>query len=169
MSCETAESQQDRGDRASRILIVEEAAQLSRQIAAGLRSMGFGPVYVANDRHEALDLAVQKRPDVALVDVQGEAIGGIAAVRQLHSVLNRPVIVTSDARFADAMRDLEDVGIYGHVVKPLTREALSAAIHVAWRRFCESHRIREEVSRLKQAIRVYDMRDTGAPRGTGGC
>lgn len=52
----------------AKVLIVEDEMLVAADLEASLEELGFQPIGVAADRESALRL-VQKRPDVALVDV----------------------------------------------------------------------------------------------------
>ena len=71
----------------------------------------------AKDGREALELARQRRPDVAILDIDMPQIGGIEAARMLRSEFgrNRPLLIASTGGMhAD---EAERSGMFDHVFK----------------------------------------------------
>jgi DNA-binding NarL/FixJ family response regulator len=87
----------------------------------------------ASSAEEALDLALQARPDVMLVDIDLPGMSGVQLVRELAPRLPKTRIVmltvsTSDRDVMEAVR----YGAVGYLTKDLSPEELSAGVRSAW-------------------------------------
>ena len=79
---------------AGRVMIIEDEAIISMDIAAIVREMGHEVTGIAATRTEAVDLAARERPDLVLADIQlADRSSGIDAVNDiLKMVPDLPVI-----------------------------------------------------------------------------
>ncbi len=115
---------------ALKVLVVEDHP-VNQEVAAGfLADMGHRAV-IAETGEAALDLAVKGGFDAVLMDVNLPGISGIEAMRRLRRLPGLealPVIgVSAHAQRAD-MEACRAAGMHDVVAKPLTPEALAAAL-----------------------------------------
>ncbi len=130
---EAAEKQTAAPARAGLHILIAEDNPVNRAVAAGLLQHTGHRVSLANDGHDAVSLYRRERFDLILMDVQMPALDGLAATREIRSLeakLGRsaPIIaMTAHAMEGDRERCLA-AGMNAYLPKPLTREALLAAI-----------------------------------------
>lgn len=113
-----------------RLLICDDQAT----VRDGLRLMlslepDFAVIGTAQDGAEAVELAVQTRPDLVLMDLKMPVMNGIEATRRLIAGLpaTRVLVLTTydaDEWVFDAIR----AGAAGYLLKDTPREALVAAV-----------------------------------------
>lgn len=116
-----------------RVLAVDDEPAILRLIKLSLRDQGH-EVITARTGAEALDLAEQLRPDVAVLDIVMPDTSGIELMRQLRERASMPVIlVTAKDTDADKVRGLQE-GADDYVVKPFNPEELGARIEAVLRR-----------------------------------
>jgi DNA-binding NarL/FixJ family response regulator len=112
----------------ARILLAEGDRPTRAGLRVAVRRAGFDQVDEANSLDEALVLAAERAPDIALVaaDLTG---GGIEAARQLLS-LHRSVrvIVLSSEPTAEELLDAVLAGATGYLAKDMSLERLPHAI-----------------------------------------
>lgn len=77
--------------------------------------------------------AADGRPyDLVLMDVQMPEMDGISATRQIrkmgHTATQLPIIAVTANAFADDIAECVEAGMQGHLVKPLAKDALAAAL-----------------------------------------
>ena len=117
-----------------RALLVEDDATLADFIARGLREAGFA-VDVAGDGERGLALALETRPDVAIVDLMLPGLDGlglIEAVRKRNLTL--PVLILSARHTVDdRVRGLQ-AGGDDYLTKPFAFAELLARVHALVRR-----------------------------------
>lgn len=87
----------------------------------------------ASSAEEALDLALEARPDILLVDIDLPGMSGVQLVREIAPRLPKTRIVmltvsTSDRDVMEAM----SYGAVGYLTKDLSPEELSAGVRSAW-------------------------------------
>jgi two-component system, LytTR family, response regulator AlgR len=76
---------------------------------------------------QCLKLAVELEPDVVLLDVRMPGIDGIAAARQLASLIEPPAVIFTSAYDEYALNAF-DAQAVGYLLKPIRKEKLEAAL-----------------------------------------
>ncbi len=111
--------------RGARILIAEDNTT-NQVVAFGmLRKLGYDDVSVANDGAEALQMALQERYDVILMDCQMPEMDGYESTRRLREAGCDSAIIamTANAIKGDRERCLE-VGMNDYLTKPIDLKVL---------------------------------------------
>jgi CheY-like chemotaxis protein len=114
-----------------KVLIVEDHPD-ARTTLRMLLSMAYGhSVYEAADGHAALQVVLQERPDVALIDLGLPGMDGYEVARRIRSTLGRDEIfliaLTGHGEHEDRLRT-EAAGFDVHLVKPVETAALAALL-----------------------------------------
>lgn len=116
--------------KASRILVVEDDPDLAGMLADHLESRGH-QVLAARSGADAIDVAVNERPDVILMDIEMPETDGYEAMRRIRAhpgLETTPILaVTALAMPGDRERSLA-AGATDYVSKPLNLGRLSAWI-----------------------------------------
>lgn len=100
------------------VLIVEDAEAERAAMRDLLEAEGIVVVAEAGDGAEAVERAIQSRPDVVLMDLRMPAMGGIEATRLIKEALpNTQVIILTVYEGPLPERSAEDVGAYAYLVK----------------------------------------------------
>lgn len=111
-----------------KVLIVEDNRD-TRTTMRMLLSMGFGhDVYEAGDGAGGVRLALEMRPDVALIDLGLPDLDGHEVARRIRAVLDRRAIVLVALTGYDSPEDrrlAEQSGFDVHLVKPVDSAELS--------------------------------------------
>ena len=117
----------------TRILIVEDEAQLRRALGINLRARGYD-VDTAADGTTALVAAGRQPPDLVILDLGLPDLDGVEVVRGLRGWSAVPIILLS-AREAQADKVAAlDAGADDYVTKPFGMDELLARIRAALRR-----------------------------------
>ncbi|MFM8321467.1 MAG: response regulator transcription factor [Chloroflexota bacterium] len=115
------------------ILIVDDEPRYLRLMEANLATEGFQVVQATNGQ-EAVDLVVEKHPDLVLLDVMMPVLDGFAACERIREFSNVPVImVTARGNENDRVRGL-DIGADDYIVKPFSATELLARVRAVLRR-----------------------------------
>jgi two-component system KDP operon response regulator KdpE len=115
------------------ILAVDDEVGIQRLIKLELSSQGFR-VVTAGGGEEALRIAEQQRPDIAVLDIVMPDMSGLEVMRKLRERSGIPIILlTAKDNDADKVRGLE-MGADDYLVKPFNPEELSARVRAVLRR-----------------------------------
>jgi two-component system response regulator AlgR len=113
-----------------KVLIVDDE-QLARDRLARMVSAleGYEVVAQAGNGRVALEQAVQKAPDLVLLDIRMPGMDGLEAARHLSEFDEPPAVIFCTAYAVQAF-DLQAVG---YLLKPVRRESLESALDKAQR------------------------------------
>jgi len=116
------------------ILVIEDDASISKGLQQNLSFEGYS-VFVAPDGERGLELAVDKAPDLIVLDVMMPKMNGFEVLRELRRrEIDVPVIMlTAKGEEIDKVVGLE-IGADDYVVKPFSVKELLARIRAALRR-----------------------------------
>ncbi|MFI7321355.1 response regulator [Streptomyces venezuelae] len=117
----------------TRVLVVEDDAQLVRALVINLRARQYG-VDAAPDGTTALRLTEARQPDVVILDLGLPDMDGIEVLRLLRGRTRAPVLVLT-ARRASAEKVVAlDAGADDYITKPFGMNELLARLRAAVRR-----------------------------------
>jgi two-component system, NarL family, response regulator DegU len=102
-----------------RVMLVDDHRMLREGLKRALEAEGFMVVGEANDGHEALRMALERKPDVILMDVSMPDIDGIEATRSIMQADARQRIVMLTMHMD---RDVIDRAIKAGAVGYLTKD-----------------------------------------------
>lgn len=112
------------------ILIVEDEKKIARFLELELKHEGYD-VLTAFDGRSGLDTAVEKDPDLLILDLMLPELSGIEVCRRLRHTSDLPIIMlTAKDDVSDKVMGL-DMGADDYVTKPFAIEELLARIRVA--------------------------------------
>ena len=113
-----------------RILLADHQALIRGGLRALLRARkDFSICGEADNGIEAVELAIQAKPDVAIMDVNMPGINGIEATRQIHKAApNTEILIFTGENNEDIMRECLLAGARGYLLKSVTDEQIIAAI-----------------------------------------
>ncbi len=117
----------------TRILVVDDEAQIRKALTINLKARGY-EVDIAASGEEALAHAAARPPDLVLLDIGLPGIDGVAVVEGLRAWTTVPIIMLSvrDDE-ADKVRAL-DAGADDYVTKPFGMNEVLARLRAALRR-----------------------------------
>ncbi len=115
-----------------RIMVVEDELLVAEDIAECLRLRGFDVCGTAKSSDEALALAREFQPDLALMDIviQGER-DGIETAKILREELQIPVIFLTAYSQENVLERAKTVAPLGYVVKPFEEGSLVSTVEIA--------------------------------------
>jgi two-component system OmpR family response regulator len=117
-----------------RMLVVEDDPTLAAFVAKGLREAGYA-VDVAADGPRGLDLAVERRPDLAIVDIMLPGLDGFSLIESLRRRgVKMPVIILSAKRSVDDRVKGLQIGGDDYLTKPFAFAELLARVQALLRR-----------------------------------
>ena len=122
-----------------------------------LERAGFEVVAEARDGREAVALAAEHRPDLAVMDVKMPELDGIEAARQMLEQRQIPIVMLTAFSEAALVGRAVDAGVFGYLVKPFRETDLLPAIEAARARHAELQALRDEAGSLRDALEARKL------------
>ena len=109
------------------VMIVDDSMIMTQKLSAMVRDLGHQVVRVCKDGPEAVRDYPLVKPDLVTMDITMPGMDGIEAMTAIlaKDAQARVIMVTSHGQEAMVVRAL-DAGALGYVLKPVTKERLSA-------------------------------------------
>jgi two-component system, response regulator PdtaR len=138
--------------RRIRILVAEDETIIRLDLVELLRRAGMDVVAEAHDGEEAVVLAREVRPDLAIMDVKMPKLDGIEAARRMLEERPIPIVMLTAYGQDELVSRAVEAGVFGYLVKPFRESDLLPAIHTARARHEELSALREEAESLTEAL-----------------
>ena len=135
-----------------RILIAEDETLIRLDLRQLLEAAGFEICAEARDGLEAVELAREAQPDLAILYVKMPRLDGIEAARRIAAERPIPIVIVSAFAEQRLVERAAEAGVYGYLAKPFRSEDLLPAMATARARFDELSAAREEVVTLEEAL-----------------
>ncbi len=134
-----------------RILVVEDEAVVSQEIAERLNALGFETAGRAASAEQCLEIIDSQRPDLVLMDIRIKGTtDGVTAAEEIHRRYHTPVVFLTGDAAEETLKRAVAAEAYGCIFKPIADWELKAAIEIA----LYKHRTEQEILRLN---RLYDV------------
>ena len=116
-----------------RILIADDDPQIVRALRITLSAQGYD-VVTAADGAQAIAAAVDRRPDIYLLDLGIPALDGLDVIHAIRGWSDAPILVVSGRTGSGDKVDALDAGADDYVTKPFAVDELLARIRALTRR-----------------------------------
>ena len=119
------------GDRIA-VLVADDDADIRQLLMVHLSRDPFEVAGTACDAKEAVEIALSRRPDAALVDVNMPGGGAPRVIEALQRVAPEIAVVVLSALEEDGLvRDLLQKGAIAYLVKPASRDEILSTVRRA--------------------------------------
>lgn len=116
-----------------KILIADDDPQILRALRVTLGARGY-QIITASDGVEAVNAAIEHRPDLYLLDLGMPRLTGVEVIEGLRGWTDAPILVVSGRTGAADKVDALDAGADDYVTKPFSIDELLARIRALTRR-----------------------------------
>ena len=140
-----------------RILVAEDEALIRMDLVEMLQGAGYEVVAQATNGQEAIDLAIEHKPDLAILDVKMPILDGISGATQIIEF--SPVLILTAFSQKDLIERASDAGAMAYVVKPFTINDLIPAIEISISRHRQMKSLALEVSDLHERLESRKLID----------
>src|SRR5947209_9761830 len=137
---------------AMRVLVAEDETIIRLDLCELLKRSGFEVCAEARDGEEAVALARELEPDLAIMDVKMPKLDGIDAARRILDERPIPIVMLTAYGQEELVSRAVEAGVFGYLVKPFRESDLLPAIHTARARHEELAALREEAESLAEAL-----------------
>ncbi|WP_116051631.1 ANTAR domain-containing response regulator [Amycolatopsis palatopharyngis] len=142
-----------------RVLVAEDEALIRLDLVEMLREEGYEVVGEAGDGEEAINLAVDLKPDLVILDVKMPKLDGIEAASRITSDRIAPVVILTAFSQRDLVERAREAGTMAYLVKPFAKRDLVPAIELAVSRFAELQALESEVAGLNERLETRKVID----------
>jgi response regulator NasT len=140
-----------------RILVAEDEAIIRMDLIEMLQAAGYEVVAAATNGQEAIDLAGEHQPDLAILDVKMPVLDGITAAAKIIEIA--PVLMLTAFSQRELVARARDAGVMAYVVKPFTIGDLVPAIEIAISRHQQMKSLAAEVADLHERLETRKIID----------
>ncbi len=116
----------------AKIMIVEDEILVAKDISNRLERMGYEVAGSAGRGNTAIELALQLRPDLILMDINlRDDIDGIEAAAIIHNSFDVPIIFCTAYSNDQTLQRAKITDPYGYILKPFDNRELEITIEIA--------------------------------------
>ncbi len=134
------------------LIVVEDEHLVAEGIAAALRDLDYDVLGLFASGQKAIDFCRESPPDLAIMDIRMPGMTGLEAAEILFQELHIPVVIVSAYSDPEYTTTSANIGVFGYLLKPVTRDSLRATLAVAWGQYCTHLESTGEIVRLNQRI-----------------
>jgi response regulator NasT len=140
-----------------RILVAEDEAIIRLDLVEMLKDAGYNVVAEATNGVEAVSLAKEHLPGLAILDVKMPELDGISAAEQIIDIA--PVLMLTAFSQRELVERARDAGVMAYVVKPFSITDLVPAIEIAMSRHSQMKSLAQEVADLHERLETRKIID----------
>jgi len=141
----------------ARILVAEDEALIRMDLVEMLVEAGYDVVAQASNGEEAIALAREHTPDLAILDVKMPILDGISAAEAIISIA--PVLMLTAFSQKELVERARDAGVMAYVVKPFSITDLLPAMEIAMSRHRQMTSLAKEVADLHDRLETRKLID----------
>jgi len=145
------------GSKPARILVAEDEALIRLDLVEMLTEAGYEVIAQATNGVEAIALAKEFKPDLAILDVKMPEMDGITAAESIIEIA--PVLMLTAFSQKELVERARDAGVMAYVVKPFSINDLTPAIEIAMSRHLQMRTLRDEVNDLYERLETRKVID----------
>lgn len=134
------------------VLIAEDEVLTRLDVKEILEEAGHTVCGETNNGLEAVELAKQLHPDLALIDIMIPGLQGLEVAKMLQ-VLNIPVLVMTAYSQPQYINRAEKVAVFGYLIKPIRERDLLPAIQIAYGRWKEINDVRIKLKNANHKLK----------------
>ena len=139
-------------DAPQKILVADDELLVVQGIMGLLKTLGFEIIGPCKNGEEAIALVREDRPDMALLDIQMPIMDGMQAAQIIFHEYDIPVVMLTAYSDDTFLRNSIAAGVFGYLLKPASKEQLSAGLSVAWKRYQDHVDQRSKIVDLRQRL-----------------
>ncbi len=135
----------------AKILIADDDRLVLATTGRALGQAGYDLLEVSNGE-EALALAREHEPDLAILDIRMPGLDGIETASRLLATTGTPFMIFSAYGNEDYVQKSVELGALGYLVKPLDPDQILPAVEAALERAREIRQLQTTTEQLQNAL-----------------
>lgn len=133
------------------ILIAEDQSLTRMDIKEMLEAAGHFVCANTNNGLEAMELAKQLNPDLAILDIKMPGLDGLEVAKAMHS-LNIPVIILTAYSQQNFVDRATKVHVANYLVKPITERDMLPAVQITYSQWEEMQSVRKQLQNVQNTL-----------------
>ena len=139
-----------------RVVVAEDESLIRMDIVETLRDQGFDVIGEAGDGNKAVELALELKPDLMVMDIKMPDLDGLSAAEKI-SELKIPVVLLTAFSQQELVTRAAEVGAMAFLVKPFSPQDLLPAIEIALSRHSQLVALEAEVADLGERLETRKL------------
>ncbi|MCU0736163.1 MAG: ANTAR domain-containing protein [Methylotetracoccus sp.] len=135
-----------------RIMIVDQDPGRGAILQQALADAGHTVVGRLNDEHTLLAAIAEHQPDMVVIDMEAPGRDTLEQLREVSRDNPKPIVLFSNNRDRDYIRQAVQVGVSAYIVDGLSRERVLPIVEVAMARFREFQALRRELDETRNQL-----------------
>ncbi|MBI5302990.1 MAG: response regulator [Chloroflexi bacterium] len=140
-----------------RILIADDESLRVMSLKGQLESLGHKVIGEAGNGKEAVHLANELKPDLAILDIKMPEMDGIEAAETITRERPIPIILLTAYSEQELAERAASANVAAYLMKPISENDLLPAIALAVSRFKEFQSLHREVDDLRDALETRKL------------
>ncbi len=142
---------------ALRILIADDESLRVMSLKGQLETLGNKVIAEAANGKEAVSLARELKPDLAILDIKMPEMDGIEAAKTITQERPIPIILLTAFSERELAERAAEANVSAYIMKPVSEQDLLPAIALAMSRFKEFQALHREVDDLRDALETRKL------------
>ncbi len=134
------------------LLVADDEHLMATGLTTSLESLGYAVMGPVGDGEAAIELARAEAPDLALLDIRMPGLDGLSAAKCLWEELNIPSIIISAFSDKRYVEQAQEIGVFGYLLKPVSKENLRVTLAIAWARATSHEAQTRRIVQLEQSL-----------------
>jgi Response regulator with putative antiterminator output domain len=135
-----------------KILLGEDEYLCLIGLVTSLKELGHETIGQASDGEELVKMALEKKPDLIITDINMPLLDGIEALKKINEQMFIPSIIISGYHDKELIERATKQGIFNYLIKPVDILNLKVAIDVAISKFKEFERIKCKLDDTEKSL-----------------
>jgi len=135
-----------------KVLVAEDEYLILMGLKSNLENLGCKVVGEATNGKELVKLALEKKPDMIIADINLPVMDGLEALRRINEKVFIPTLIVSGYDDEELIDKAKDVGVLGYLIKPIDESDLKAEIEIALSRFEDIKNLKNELEVTKETL-----------------
>jgi response regulator NasT len=140
-------------------LIVEDDTLVGMGLRRYLEELDFNVVGQAANSEQAIQLMREKGPQLVLMDIRLDDTDGIELAAQMLTECRCAIVIVSAYSDAELIARAVAAGVFGYLIKPVSKDALAAQVRVALQRWQEQEQLIKDKQELTQTLETRKLVD----------